>query len=766
MKRALALLAVIVLLALCGCDDVRRDAFGGLLGTVGYPPIADCEVDLYDGIQFQSLDSTAGLIRKTRTDAAGRFAVEFDDSYLGRPIIAVARPGPTAMYRDFGATGTPDIAFDAPHQPWVGVLDEWLGGEDTVTINPITTMAFHALMRLPITEVGPGALRFDREVVQTTHSALAANFGFRSDPAAELPAPPGGPLFVPVTANYLENNDRATAYTYACLQLAKAANDFAATSAGADNALDFYEALFADAQDGALDGQYFGQAQAFLNQVPSVVGRDVDGASRLLRWIATVPLNATEQGYAGTVRGGVFDPLPSFMLALQADATGAARPMRIDSIDVWNFPFSGNVELTIRGAGMRRSDNFLVRSFDAFNDSFTVDRDSVGVDGQFNFQSDTELRVRLPDFGVTTKAVANGLRVPTGVNFRRLSLEILNRPEYEKLPRQARYILTDNARVTTRTEPLLVHAAIGRVDAPGGFAPATGSNNVYPAAKDPGALVIGTDQVYELALRVANPSVDTFNGLTLDLAATTLLQLGNPVVLDQFSGTATGRAFILPDTLPSTNLAPGGVVTLAYRFVFLDSAIPADLAAGADITLTPVLTATSSGAGTPTVTTNDVTDFTRPVHVAPVIEAQTAQLTTLAITLPATVTEGTGFDLDLALTSGPLSGGLQRDLRVETLDLVITFDGTTTLLHLGDAFFAGPGGADTTFESCTLVATGGTALPVLLTNVGNSQTLRLHIGTTVGHLGAFSVTATATGRDVASGMQTTAADAAATSVTP
>lgn len=766
MKRVFALLAAAVLLALSGCDDVRRDAFGGLIGTVGYPPIADCEVELYDAIQFQGLNSSAGLIIKTRTDAAGRFAVEFDDSYLGRPIIAVARPGPTAMYRDFGASGTPDVAFDAPRQPWVGVLDEWLGGEDTVTINPITTMAFHALMRLPVTEVGPGALRFDREVVQTTHTAMAANFGFRSDPAAELPAPPGGPLFVPVTANYLENNDRATSYTWACLQLAKAANDFASTTAGADNALDFYEAMFEDAQDGALDGQYFGQAQPFLNQVPSVVGRDADGASRLLRWVATVPLNATEQGYAGAARGGAFDPAPAFMLALQADATGAARPMRVDSIDVWNFPFSGNVELTIRGAGMRRSDHFLVRSFDAFNDNFSVDRDSVGVDGQFNFHSDTELRLRLPDFGVTTKAVANGLRVPAGVNFRRLSLELLNRPEFERIPRQARYVITDNARVTTRTEPLLVHAAIGRVDAPGAFVPAAGSNNVYPAAKDPGALVIGTDQVYELALRVANPSVDTFNGLTLDLAATTLVQLGNPVVLDQFSGAAAGRAFILPDTLPTVNLAPGGVATLAYRFVFLDSAIPANLAAGADITLTPVLTATSSGAGTPTVTTNDVTDFTRPVHVAPLVEAQTSQLVTLAVTMPGAVTEGTSFDLDLALTSGPLSGGLQRDLRVESIDLVITFDGTTTLLHLADAFFASPGGADTTFESFTLVGTGATALPVLLTSVGNTQTLRLRVGTTAGHLGAFSVTATAAGKDVASGMPSTAAGAAATTVTP
>src|SRR5690606_20123429 len=128
-----------------------------------------------------------------------------------------------------------------------------------------------------------------------------------------------------------------------------------------DRALDFYEAMFRDAQDGVLDGMYFGTPEPFLNTVPSVIGREVDGASRLMRFVATVPLDATEQATAGAVNDGNFSPAPTDMLAIQNGATGALRPTLIDSFDVQNFPFSGNVELTIRGQGFRRTDRFVIR---------------------------------------------------------------------------------------------------------------------------------------------------------------------------------------------------------------------------------------------------------------------------------------------------------------------------------------------------------------------------------------------------------------------
>lgn len=759
-------LMVLAVLALAGCDEVRRDAFGGLIGTVGYPPISGCDVEIYDAVRFEGLQSNAGLIAVARTDSTGRFAVELDEGYLGRAMVVVARPGPTAMYRDFGATGTPDVPFDAPRRPWVAVVSEWLGGEDTVTINPITTMAFEALMRLPANEVGGGALRFDREAVLSTQSALAANFGLRSEISQELPAPPGGPLFASAQLSFLEDNDRATAYTYVCLQLAKAANVFVTASAGADDALDFYEALFRDAEDGVMDGQYFGVPEAFLNQDPTVVGLDTNGESNFFRWLATVALDTTETGYAGAARGGNFDPAPVFMLALQDEATGAVRPTRVDSLDVWNYPYSGNVEITIRGAGLRRSDVFFFRSFDDFNSAFEVNRSSVGVDGEFLFHSSNELRLRIPDFGTTTKGVAGGLQVPGGANFRRVRFELINRPEYEQIARQADYLLTDNARVTNRTEPLMVHAAIGRLDGAGGFVPATNANNVYPAAQDPDALVAGTDEVYELRARVVNPSTFDINGTTLDLAATTITQLGGAIVADQFGGALAGRAFILPGTLAFEDLSPGEVATIAFRFVFLDTAIPADLVAGAPVTLSPVLTGVSQGPGTPTVTTNDVTDFTRPVSVAPVILDQTATLATLAITAPAAAVEGDTIDVDFTFTLGSLGGTPIRDLVVESIDIFVTFDGTTTTLRLGDSFFGTPGNAELVFLSLLEEPGFARALPMTLTGITPTRTARLRIATTAGHLGALNITATATARDATTGRVSTAADTSSTTVTP
>lgn len=766
MKRCIPLFVLVLATLMPGCDEVNRSSFSGLIGTVGYPPIAHCDVEIYDAIEFRDLYSNAGRLTSTRTDAAGRFTVEFDEYFIGRPLVAVARPGSTARYRDFGAAGTPDVAFDAPRRPWVAIHAEWLGGEDTITINPITTMVFEAVMRLPSGEVGGGALRFDREVLNSAQAAMAANFGIRADPAQELPAPPGGPLFESVTANYLEDNDRATSYTYACLQLAKAANVFAGTTAAADQALDFYEALFRDAEDGVIDGQYFGVAEAFLNQVPALVGLDAGGASALFQWLATVPLDTTETAYAASVRGGGFDPAPSVMLGLQDGATGAVRPMRIDTIDVWNYPFSGNVEMTIRGAGMRRSDVFAFRGVDDINAVFGVDRASVGVDGQFLYHSQSELRLRIPDFAATTKSVDGALRVASGANSRRVRFELVNRPEYEKIARQVTYLLTDNARVTNRVEPLLVHAVLGRVEAGGLFLPAANACNVYPASQDPAVLVPGTDHVYELRCRVVNPSTFDINGTTLDLAATTASQLAGQVVLDQFSGALAGRALILPDTLPVEDLAPGETATLAFRFVFLDSAIPADLLAGAPVIIRPVLSGQSQGPGTPVVTTDDITDFTRTTSIAPVIADQTAVIAALSASAPATATQGDAIDFDFGLTLGSLGGSPVRDLVVDWIDIVVSFDGTTTVFRLGDSFFAAPGGAETRLTTFTSTTTGGRALPLTLNAINPAGTLRLTIQTAPGHTGSLTVNATASARDAATGYRSTAGAMAATTVMP
>lgn len=442
MRKVLLLLPLLLLAS--GCDEPDRSAFGGLIGTVGYPPVANCDVEIYDAVSFVGLHSTTGRIAATRTDGGGRFSLEFDDGYLGHTLLVVARPGPTAMYRDFGAVGTPDVAFDDPRQPWVAVVNEWLGGGSTVTVNPLTTVAFECLLRLPDSETGGADHRFDRRLVDKVNAATAAAFGLKSDIARELPAAPGGALFVPLAARKQEQSDRCSAYTYAGLQLAKAANDFCATSAGTDSALDFYEALFVDARDGVLDGMHFGTAEVFLNQVPAVVGRDVDGESRLMQYVAAHALTATEEGYAGAARGGAFDPPVADMLALQDESTGTLRPTRIDSYDVQNFPYSGNVLLTIKGAGLRRTDALVLRSYDDANAEFTVTRTSVNVDGEFQYHSDSELQVRLPDFGATTLPVAANLQVAAGANFRRLRMIVENRPELVAGARDVEYLLTDD----------------------------------------------------------------------------------------------------------------------------------------------------------------------------------------------------------------------------------------------------------------------------------------------------------------------------------
>ncbi|MCC7508511.1 MAG: hypothetical protein IT464_03950 [Planctomycetes bacterium] len=764
-----ALLLAVV--ALSGCDEVNRDAFGGIKGHVGFPAISDCRVEVYNALHFTGLDATDGLIATGRTNAAGKFSIKLKERYLGRPLIIVARPGPSAMYRDFGAAGTPDVAFDAPRQPWVGMLNEWLGGEDIVSVNPITTVAFHSLMRQPTEQVGHVNLRFDRNNVNAVFNATAANFGIKSLPCAENPAPPDGPMFEEPKYFYLEENSRSTSYTYACLQLAKAANEFVLTTAApADSALDFYEALFRDAQDGALDGSYFGVPETFLNGVPSVVGRDTDGASLLFRWIATVPLSAAEQGYAGAGKEGKFDPSVPEILAMQDSATGSLRPTRIERFDVSNFPYSGNVEMTIRGQGFRRTDKLLFRNGDDFDTDFVVFRDSVGVDGEFTYHSDTELRVRIPDFAVTTKTVHPDLKVPTNANFRVLRLILRNVPEIDSNKRSIEHVVTRDARMTNRTEPLLVHVEIGRVNASGALEPVDAGNNVYPAATDPDALNPGVDDVYELRVRVANPGPDAIDNVALNFTLSAFSQLGVSVVPEVFTGApAPGTSLIFSNPLPLiATLNPGGVARLDYRFVFLDTALGTTLAAGAPVKFTPVLEGQSQGAGNPFVSTSDVVGFNRTVELAPVDPAATAVLDPLvAPTLPVSVTAGDSFDLAMDLAASPLSGASMRTLRIDSIDVTITFDGETTELHLADSFFqtfAESGLYATTF---TLGTTGGLALPLTLTQVADTASLVLTIRTEAGRTGVLTASFTARATDAATGVASVQTSPAAnTNVVP
>ncbi len=750
------LLALLALVVLSGCDEVNRGAFGGIKGHVGFPAISDCRVEVYNALQFTGLDATDGLIATGRTNAAGKFSIKLKDKYLGRPLIIVARPGPSAMYRDFGAAGTPDVAFDSPRQPWVGVLNEWLGGEDIVSVNPITTVAFHSLMRQPTEQVGQVNLRFDRNNVNAVFNATAANFGIKSLPCAENPAPPDGPMFEEPKYFYLEENSRSTSYTYACLQLAKAANEFVLTTATpSDTALDFYEGLFRDAHDGVLDGMYFGTPETFLNGVPSVVGRDTDGASLLFRWMATVPLSAAEQGYAGAGKEGVFDPGVSQMLDIQDSATGSLRPTRIDRADVSNFPYSGNVEMTIRGEGFRRTDRFLLRNGDDLDTEFLVTRDSVGVDGEFTFHSDTELRVRIPDFAVTTKTVHPDLKVATNMSFRVLRLIVRNLPEVDNNQRSIEHVVTNDARMTNRTEPLLVHAEIGRVGAGGALDPASAGNNLYPAATDPDTLNPAADNVYELRVRVANPGLDAIDNVALNFTLSAFSQLGVPVVPEVFTGApAAGTSVVFSNPLPFiATLNPGDVARLDYRFVFLDTALGTTLAAGAPVKFTPVLEGQSQGAGNPLVSTSDVVGFNRTVQLAPVDPAATPVLDPLvAPTLPVSVVAGDSFELTMDLAASPLSGGSMRTLRIDGLDITITFDGETTELHLADSFFQSYAESGLYATTFTLGAAGGLALPLTLTQVADTATLVLSIRTEAGRIGVLTASFTARATDAASGV--------------
>lgn len=763
-----SLACLLVFLVLLGaCDEVNRNAFGGIKGAVGYPAVANCRVEVYNALTFESLDSDAGRITTGRSNSAGRFSIELSSRHLGRPLILVARPDENAQYRDFGAAGTPDRPFDAPRRPWVAVLNEWLGGESIVSVNPITTMAFHSLMRLPAEQTGAATLRFDRNVVNAVHAATAANFGVRSNPGAENPAPPAGPMFAAQEPFFRETNGRSVSYTYAGMQLAKAANEFVNTTATPDDtALDFYEALFVDAQDGAIDGIYFGQPVPFINQVPSLVGRHADGASRLMRWLSGHPLTPEEQGYAGAANDGLFSPLPEAMLEIQDGATGALRPTRISGIDVRNFPFSGNVELTVHGQGLRRTDLLVFRRGTDTRTDFIVDRDAVGVDGQYLYHSDTELRVRIPDFALTTRTVHPDLGVSSGSDFRVLRLILQNRPEIIDRGRAVTHELTTDARVTNRTEPLLVHSEIVRVNALSVSRTPSG-NNLYPDATDPASLAPATDNVYELRVRVGNPAPDAINDLGLDLTLSNLSQLGAPVVADVFGGSETGRAVIFENPLPTVNLAPGGVARLDYRFVFHGPAVPADLIEAAAVRITPVLSGISAAAGNPTVSTNSVVGLDGSAELSPVNQDATPQVDAPVLGLPAVIAAGESVDLTIDLAASPQAGAAMRSLRVTDLRLSVTLDGETTDLNLADAYFETAGASGLQFASLSIEPSGATAMPVVLTQAVPIRTLILRIQTDPSRSGILEVTVTATAVDGATGtISTQTSTPASTTIAP
>jgi hypothetical protein len=767
-RSLIAILLCLPLLLAFGCDEVDRSSFGGVIGQVGQPAIANCDIEIYDALRFVSLSSTEGRIATGRSTSGGRFKIKLNDKHLGRPLILVARPGPNALYRDFGAPGTPEIAFDAPRQPWVSVLNEWLGGEDVIAINPITTLVFHSLMRLPVSEVGGGKARFDRNYTNAVAAAVAANFGLKNNLSTESLVPPKGPDFVSVDAFYLEESGRHASYTAACLQLAVAANDFVGLTADPnDTALDFYEALARDARDGVIDGQVHGTPDDYLNEVPAVVGIDTDGASLLMRYIAGLPLTTQQQGFASAQTDGDFNPNYADMLAIQVDATGSLLPTRVEYFDMINIPYSSDIELTLRGQGFRRTDRFIFRSNDDSKAEFAVDRDSVGIDGEFLFHSATELRLRIPDFDATTKEVPFNLRVPNNADFRIVRLILENKPELTFHKRDVEHILTRDARLTDRTEPLLLHAEIGRVDAAGDLHEAAAGNNVYPGAQDPATLDPSTQDVYELRVRVYNPDADDLNNIGLDLTLSAFQQLGGIVVADLQSGSATGRAVIFPDALAQTTLSTRQQARLDYRFKFLDSAIPLDLAEGAPVRFTPVLAGVDNGSSL-TVTTADVVGFNRTVQLSPALADPTAVLDTPAApVLPATIDAGDEFEIEMTVSSSPRAGGLQRSLAVEWVEITIDFDGETTVLRLTDAFFETPVNSGLVLVGLRRDSTDGLAFPLSLEQIADAETLILTVRTDPARSGALQASFTVHGRDSATEtLSTESSGTAAMTVNP
>jgi hypothetical protein len=375
------------------------------------------------------------------------------------------------------------------------------------------------------------------------------------------------------------------------------------------------------------------------------------------------------------------------------------------------------------------------------------------VDGEYLYHSDTELRLRIPDFAVTTKTVHNELKVPGDADFRVLRLLLQNLPEIFENKRGVNHVLTTDARVTDRTEPLLIHTEIGRVDAAGTLDRVASGGNIYDAATDPSTLDPATQHVYELRVRVCNPGPDAVNNLGLNFTLSAFSQLGNPVVADVFGGAAAGRAVIFADPLPSVTLNPGEVARVDYRVIFLDTAVGVELAAGAPVRFTPVLEGVSAGAGTPLVSTGDVVGFNRSAELAPVDPDATPLLDALgAPVLPANLTAGDPFEIRIDLSASPTAGGLMRTLHVTDIEVAINFDGADSVIHLSDSFFRTSGSSGLAFVSARLDSDGGRAMPVMLTQAADANTVILTVQTEAGITGALTATCTARAIDASTGV--------------
>jgi hypothetical protein len=493
-----------------------------------------------------------------------------------------------------------------------------------------------------------------------------------------------------------------------------------------------------------------------INEIPAHVGRDTDGASNLLKFIASNPLSPVQEGFTGAGRGSSgFAPLPVDMLAAQDRATGTLRPLRIDSHDVSNYPLSSDIELTVRGAGFRGTDAFVFRSNDNGAAVFVVDFASVGVDGEFTFHSDTEWRMRIPDFAVTTLPVSNDLKVAAGANFRVVHFVVQQRPEVRSSATNISVNITTTARVTDRTEPLLLGALLSRVDAAGELAATTYGNNIENAATDPDSLNPATDNVYELRARVFNPGPETVNGLGLDVVLSAFSQLGVPVVAELFTGAPAAGTSLIFSATPTVNLLPGDEAAFTYRLVFLDSAIGVDIIEGAPVQITPVFSGIGASSGN-ALTTSDVIGFNRTVTLGPAgVDATPLLDTMLTPTLPAAVTAGDSFDVRIELTAAPTAAGPMRTLQVREIDVTITFDGETSVLRLTDEFFGTQGLSDLYFETLVLESTGGLAFPLSLSQVADTDAVILTIRTDPGRTGALTVDVTAHAVDVATGTPST-----------
>jgi hypothetical protein len=143
------------------------------------------------------------------------------------------------------------------------------------------------------------------------------------------------------------------------------------------------------------------------------------------------------------------------------------------------------------------------------------------------------------------------------------------------------------------------------------------------------------------------------------------------------------------------------------------------------------------------------------------LPAQTAQLDALAPpTVPAAINAGESFDIQLDFSASPRSGAVMQTLQVTEATLTIVFDGETTVLHLGDAFFEQAGESDLYFESLVRVSSNGQAFPVTLTQAANSDGVILTVRSDPGRTGTLTASYTATAVDVATGTITAQASAA------